>query len=330
MRVATTGFALLLLAAPAGAFAYGEPNADGVPSREERLLLTLTNQVRQAPHDWPGWDTALATAEPRRPVGGLPALFDAARYHAADLAATSHFDHTSSDGTPFGQRIRRFFSGSGAAENIYRGPSRDAYSALTGWMTSDGHRRNILDHDWNWLGSGYAVGAAGHNYVQNFGRTSAAAIPAIPAAAAREIPIGKLELVANYHDDGPRPAGSMRAALGTECVTLTARAGPPGNQTYGTTTDLPDGCEPLVFVAEDSDGALTEYPSAGAFMVGSKCGAEYDSAKAALACVPGADGQAPPPVIDAEAGGCRCLGAPGPSLGILALLGLVVLRRRRR
>ena len=36
------------------AFGYGEPGDKGAPSHEERLLHVLTNQVRQAPHDWPG------------------------------------------------------------------------------------------------------------------------------------------------------------------------------------------------------------------------------------------------------------------------------------
>ena len=139
------------------ALAYGEPDADGRPSRRERFLLTLTNQIRCDPHAWPDWDTSLAPGTALNPVGGLPDLFQSARFHADDMATNVFFSHTSSDGTDAGARIGRFFSGP-AGENIYfHGGSDDPYTAMTGWMNSEGHRINILRDGWTWLGAAVIV-----------------------------------------------------------------------------------------------------------------------------------------------------------------------------
>ena len=319
--------ALLLLLPASVAAADGEPNANGEPSRHERLIVVLTNEARQDPHAWPGWDTSLASGEARPTLGALPQLFASARFHADDMAANSHFDHTSFDGTPFGQRIRRFYSGSAAAENIALYPGQDAYSVISGWMDSDGHRRNILDGSLNRLGGGYAVGGRGHYYVQNFGQ-SGGVIGAIPAASSRAAG-NRGELVANHHNPDRRLPVTMQAAVGTECVDLALRRGPVGNQTYATMVDRPAECEPLVFVSESADGDLTKYPSTGAFLVGAGCRTEYDADQSAKACVPGSNPMKPPTIIDAEAGGCRCVASTPVNTWALLLFGLIGLRRRR-
>lgn len=73
-----------------------------------------------------------------------PALTDAAVAHARDLAQTGRFSHVGSNGSSVGHRVRR--QGYGfcfVAENIAKGQgSLDA--VLKGWMTSEGHRRNML------------------------------------------------------------------------------------------------------------------------------------------------------------------------------------------
>src|SRR5262252_4901194 len=101
----------LLLLLPALIYAYGEPASSDLPSHEERLVHVLTNQVRQAPHDWPGWDTSLASGDPRPPLVHEKGLEQAARFHADDMAAHDFFSHDSSDGTSFAVRITHYFPG---------------------------------------------------------------------------------------------------------------------------------------------------------------------------------------------------------------------------
>lgn len=317
---------LALAAVPAGA----EPvDLSGVPSREERLLLVFSNQVRQAPHDWPGWDTSLATGEARSPLSDHPGLTSAAGFHAEDMAANGFFSHDSSDGTSFPARVSRWFSGP-AGENIFMATFGDAETAITAWMGSTtGHRENLLEPSWTYLGTGFASAPGGARlYVQDFGRTRGAEIPRIPAASWR-VRGGSIELFANYFDPSRRGPSALRAAVGDRCVELEPIAGPPGNQTARATIEEPSGCEPVVFVAVGADGEQTEYPLAGSFLAGAACGAqEDDPQRRPSACGVGPGGR---PVIDAEAGGCRCTGAPA-SAGSLAglLLGAVVLLRGRR
>ncbi len=157
-------FGLLLLAAallPGRAFAYGEPDEDGVPDSHERLLHVLTNQIRQAPHDWPGWDTSLATGEPRPPLAHQVGLGSAARFHADDMKAHGCFQHESCDGTSFESRVSRYFSGGAAGENIYTSfGDKSARTGMTAWMNSEGHRTNILRPEWTHLGTGTSESAS--------------------------------------------------------------------------------------------------------------------------------------------------------------------------
>src|SRR5262245_59998905 len=108
-----------VLASTQLAFAYGE-SEDDVPNAEERLLHVLTNQIRQAPHDWPGWDTSLAAGEARGPLFMDSGLDEAARFHADDMATHGCFQHDSCDGTSVETRLARYFSGP-AGENIFMG-----------------------------------------------------------------------------------------------------------------------------------------------------------------------------------------------------------------
>lgn len=325
-RRALAPLVLATLALPTVAHAYGEPDAAGRPSRRERILLVLTNQIRQAPHEWPGWNTALAPADALPTLAGLPSLHQSARFHAEDLAQTGTFAHESSDGTPFGQRVSRYFQGA-AGENIYKASWESPVDAMTGWMNSDGHRANILKPDWTWLGTGYAFGSGAHHWVQNFGRSAMAERPRIPAAAGREIESlegPQLELRANWSAEGVA-ATSVSAELDGRCVPLARASGAPDNSTWLATTERPDRCSPLVFVAAGEDGESVRYPSRGAFRIGPGCDAEWAEAAPEPIC-----GGAPV-VIDAERG-CAATGqlGRGGALSGLALLGLAVLRRRRR
>lgn len=286
---------ILLLALPAQALAYGEPAEDGVPNNEERLLHVLTNQVRQDPHAWMGWDTSLATGEARGPLFMQDGLEEAARFHANDMSAHGCFQHDSCDGTPVGTRLARFFAGP-AGENILMGFSVRATESITLWMNSTGHRTNILDGRYNRLGAGFASAGSNNYYVQDFGIEDANAKQAIPAAAFERLDSGKIRLLANHFDANGFAPTSFKAVLGFKEITLEKIAGRDGNATYQALADEPADCTPLYFVS-----GSTTFPTTGALLAGSTCTKSFQAEDPARS-----DSR---PVIDAndDQGGCRCV-----------------------
>jgi hypothetical protein len=311
---------LLALLLPSTALAYGEPDEDGLPNRQERLLHVFTNQVRQAPHEWPGWNTSLASNVARPPVAHQPGLAAAARFHAEDMKTNGCFAHESCDGTTFDARMSRYFSGIGASENIYSSfGDKSEHGAVTGWMTSDGHRSNLLTAEWAWLGVGYAESSSQIWFVQDFGITVRPSIPPIPAAAWE--PRGQQTILhANFWDpDGSEPR-ELAAVVDNSNVPLMHAAGPPGNSTHSISIDTPDECTELYFFSVDADGDQGRYPSEGALLFGPGCTSEFVGTPK-----PRPDR----PIIDADIpGGCAATGAPNGGLLPLLVLALVIALKR--
>ncbi len=74
-----------------------------------------------------------------------PKLNAAARSHARAMAEQDFFGHAGRDGSRLSGRMKRQgYSYRAAAENIAAGQSSVA-EVVQGWMTSAGHRRNILN-----------------------------------------------------------------------------------------------------------------------------------------------------------------------------------------
>ncbi len=74
-----------------------------------------------------------------------PQLQAAAEGHAANMASQDFFGHTSKDGTGFSRRIKaEGYDGSMFAENIAAG-QKTGQDVVASWMSSAGHKRNILD-----------------------------------------------------------------------------------------------------------------------------------------------------------------------------------------
>lgn len=81
---------------------------------------------------------------------------EAALYHAKDMATENYFSHDSKN--PFERwydRIDRFITRPVGGENIAYGYSTVS-GVMQGWMNSDGHRRNIMDCSFKYVGFGYA------------------------------------------------------------------------------------------------------------------------------------------------------------------------------
>ena len=96
-------------------------------------------------------------------AGSLKAI---AETHSEDMLARNFFSHSNPDGASFQERITRSYSGpfSQAAENIWTGSGYDSSNSqrlagviVKSWLSSPGHRANILNPAFTLTGVGVAV-----------------------------------------------------------------------------------------------------------------------------------------------------------------------------
>lgn len=89
-----------------------------------------------------------------------------ARYKSQDMAENNYFSHTSPTyGTPF-QMMKQFgITYRSAGENIAQGYSTPQ-SVVNAWMSSAGHRANILNASFTQIGVGYV--SSGNHWTQMF------------------------------------------------------------------------------------------------------------------------------------------------------------------
>ncbi|MEV7235337.1 CAP domain-containing protein [Streptomyces sp. NPDC051020] len=94
-------------------------------------------------------------------------LTKAAQEHSKDMADHRNMSHTGSDGSSPADRITRAgYTWSAYGENVAYGYSTPE-SVMNAWMTSPGHKRNILDCTYKEIGIGLAQ--PGHYWTQDFG-----------------------------------------------------------------------------------------------------------------------------------------------------------------
>lgn len=148
-----------LAAAPTFTGCGGERVAATRPDDEAQVVV-LVNQVR-AEHQLP-------------PLKFDADLSDAARYHAVDMEHDNYFKHDSYDLIEgelvfvcrWYERLYSYYPIVSAAENIAWGYASPE-AAMAGWMSSSGHRANILSNQWE-------IGVGVHNriWVKDFSRRS--------------------------------------------------------------------------------------------------------------------------------------------------------------
>ena len=101
-----------------------------------------------------------------------PILVGTARAFSQDMGDRNFFDHTDPDGLdPFQRMEAAGYRGGAMGENIAAGYSTGA-EVVAGWLSSDGHCRNIMDPDFGVIGIGYASVPGSdytHYWTQNFG-----------------------------------------------------------------------------------------------------------------------------------------------------------------
>jgi uncharacterized protein YkwD len=145
---------LVLLICVAGA---GHTGAQAAPA-QFRVYLALVNRAAQSSLEQQVVDL---TNQQRRQHGCADALSlstqltAAASAHSQDMALHDLFSHTGSNGSTMVSRVvATGYSYSQLAENLAAGPS-SAEDVVAGWMSSPGHRANILNCGLHEIGVGY-------------------------------------------------------------------------------------------------------------------------------------------------------------------------------
>jgi uncharacterized protein YkwD len=117
----------------------------------ERAVYRLTNQVRQR--------------HGLSPLTGESSLAGVARAHSADMLQRNYFSHQSQDGRSPHERIRAGypFGLTMSGENIWSGAGYDsgdtqrlARIIVDNWLSSPGHRQNLLNPQFTDIGVGVA------------------------------------------------------------------------------------------------------------------------------------------------------------------------------
>lgn len=138
------------------------PAGGGGTNTQERQVLDLTNAARRQNGCGP-----LSLAD---------SLVEAAGQHASDMVRRHYMDHNDPDGkSAFDRMETAGFHGSAMGENIAAGYDT-AQRVFAAWMQSDGHRKNILNCNYNKIGIGYDPGQVKPDYgngswVEDFGRS---------------------------------------------------------------------------------------------------------------------------------------------------------------
>jgi uncharacterized protein YkwD len=139
VRILATVFVAALALVPAARPAQLRPEASF-----EASLVKQINAVRQA--------------RGLRPFTVSAKLAAAATQHSREMGTYGYFEHESPDRSPFWKRIEQWYPSSGwrswgVAENIlYSSPDLSAGYAVSSWMSSPGHRANLLSRSWREIG----------------------------------------------------------------------------------------------------------------------------------------------------------------------------------
>lgn len=89
-------------------------------------------------------------------------LSEVAKKHSEDMAKNNYFSHTSLSGlSPFDRIKNAGISYKTAGENIAAG-QKTPKQVVSGWMNSEGHRKNILNASFTKMGLGYATSNSGY------------------------------------------------------------------------------------------------------------------------------------------------------------------------
>lgn len=345
-------FLLLLPTAIAG---YGDVDDQDHPNWEDRALHMYTNMARVDPAAFKdeykaggcNFDKDFSQEEktPKTAYFYSRPLNKVARLHSKDMNQTGELDHTSSDGTSFGERVSAVYSEGAIGENIAWNYGLWG-SVFQGWMCStSGHRENLMSPLYVELGTG----VAGAYTTQNFGAGS-------PDTSSR-IAMGL------HEPENPKPGNEVtfwvdyQGKSGAELVlwldgvdyTMARVYGEEDSGIWSTEVAMPEsdaGCSAYYFSWEQGSNAGV-FPQDGSYLMGKDCkdlwvDAQYEEPTDPDEPDPN-DGDPDPDPNDSEddprigdgngpnaeqPGGCSTL--PAGSAGVVWLLALGGLLLRRR
>jgi hypothetical protein len=271
--------ALLSLSAFAG---YGDVTTDGYPSWGERDVHMWTNTVRVDPHAFFGPEATVVRgcdiddfvgdeATPKAPLYYDYDLNDAGRFHSQDMYDNDWFDHDSSDGTSFGDRVARFYTESGyIGENIAVGYANAESAVLDGWMCSAGHRANIMNGDYNELG----VGVVRLYYTQDFSAgTVSTTSPIAMGSHLPEIPLGPVEFLVDFQGFEPDTIDVIVDGYPMPAL-LTYGVAHQGVYTAAMTNLGELDCYEYYF-RWTKDEERGTFPESGSYLYGTQCDSEF-------------------------------------------------------
>lgn len=117
-----------------------------------KAILEEVNQARAEPRRC--GDQAF---EPAPPLSWDQQLGETSLAHSQDMAEKDYFSHQGRDGSQAGDRARRQgYSWQRIGENIAAGQG-SAEQAVSGWLVSPGHCKNIMNPDFTEMGAAYAT-----------------------------------------------------------------------------------------------------------------------------------------------------------------------------
>ena len=327
----------LLLLSNVALAGYGDVAPGDYPSWAERDVHIWTNMVRVDPEEFFGagneWGAACGLDDfnpeeqtPKRPLYYDYTLNDAGRFHSQDMWANDHFSHSSSDGTSFADRMSRFYFDSGyIGENIAAGYGSSMSAVVHGWMCSDGHRANIMNADYNELGTGVVAAY----YTQDFGAGLVETTSRIAMGNhSPEVPEGIVDFTVDYQGDEGDVVEVVMNGEPTEMF-LTYGSETSGIFTVTLTLDETASCHEYYF-QWTRDGETSTFPEDGSYLFGVGCDEPEMWVDAQSS--PGGDGDDIWAEDDDKIAACAHVASPqsgGGPLGIWALLcGLIWVRRQ--
>ncbi|KAG7401886.1 hypothetical protein PHYBOEH_009466 [Phytophthora boehmeriae] len=149
----------------------------GDPIAEEILNATTARNLQA--YSSTGFQTLMLNAvNKERTAQGLSKLCmnkklqTAAQRHTTDMATKNYMSHTGSDGSSVSTRITAVgYKWSAVAENVAAGQTT-VDAVMKAWMSSSGHKTNILNSKYTMFGCGYAYSSSStykHYWTQDFG-----------------------------------------------------------------------------------------------------------------------------------------------------------------
>jgi hypothetical protein len=266
------------LAAAAAWAGYGDAVGD-VPTVRGRQLVLWIDAARVAPDafqaDYLAGGCSFASFPPAEQVPQVPYRWDAglaqAAYdHSLDMSDSGLFQHDSSDGTPWSDRVWAAYAGGAIAENIAWGYASARSTVLRTWMCSSaGHRSAILSPTYEDV-AGDMVGTYA---TADFGEGVGGGFPAVSMGAHEPAsPGGAVYFLATWSDAGPPDTFEVIADGAAVPLSLTYGADDVG--VYAA-TGLPVDASPChaYWFRATRAGVETRFPETGSYTFGTCAGA---------------------------------------------------------